>query len=542
MTNRYVRLVREPRVARVLVPYLVGRLPASMVLLALLLMVRASERSFGRAGLVSAAYGVGAAVSAPILGRIADRRGQTRVLVVCGLGYALALGWTVFASANLSFGAVVTGATLAGIAAPPTGACMRALWPQLVSDDELLETSYALDGMLIEASELAGPLMVAGLAMLGGPSLAVIVAAAMTSGGALLFAAARPSRRMVRSERGFHWAGPLRRRGVLALLAVIFVSTAGIGCFEVAVVGFATHHGGSAGAGVLLACVTAGSIIGGLWYGSRTWRAPLTHQLALLLAVVAALSLLPLLAPNQLVMGLLLVVTGVAVAPSLVVQLSLMSRITTAESRTEAFTWGGTANFAGIAIGGAFAGWVLERFSVTGAFAAAAGTALLAVAVATVAHRSLTPEEAAEEAAEAPAAGELAVEIVEAFEGPEPMVAVAPVLPLRSVDLRLPLVVAGGDERARLLRVLRRAEELALAAEQAANDVRLRAEADAAATVAEAEREAQTVLMRAEIQALRLVASAEERAGEIVANARGDARALPGEPEAQVYPFPGTGS
>jgi predicted MFS family arabinose efflux permease len=544
MTNRYVRLVREPKVARVLLPYLVGRLPGSMVLLALLLMVRASERSFGRAGLVSAAYGVGAAVSAPILGRIADRRGQTRVMVVCGLGYAVALGWTVFASANLSFGAVVTGATLAGIAAPPTGACMRALWPQLVSDDELLETSYALDGMLIEASELAGPLMVAGLAMLGGPSLAVIVAAAMTSGGALLFAAARPSRQMVRSARGFHWAGPLRRRGVLALLAVIFVSTAGIGCFEVAVVGFATRHGGSAGAGVLLACVTAGSILGGLWYGSRTWRAPLTHQLALLLAVVAALSLLPLLAPNQLVMGLLLVVTGVAVAPSLVVQLSLMSRITTAESRTEAFTWGSTANFAGIAIGGAFAGWVLERFSVTGAFAAAAGTALLAVAVAAAAHRSLTPAEAADAAATADG---LAVEIVEVFEGAEPAVAVAPVLPLRSVDLRLPLVVAGGDERARLLRVLRRAEELALAADQAANDVRLRAEADAAATVAEAEREAQAVLMRAEIQALRLVASAEERAGEIVANARGDARAArpagpSGEPEAQVYPFPGTGS
>jgi MFS family permease len=531
MTNRYVRLVREPKVARVLVPYLVGRLPGSMVLLALLLMVRASERSFGRAGLVSAAYGVGAAVSAPILGRLADRRGQTRVMVVCGVGYALTLGWTVFASARLSFGAVVTGAALAGIAAPPTGACMRALWPQLVADDELLETSYALDGMLIEASELAGPLMVAGLAMLGGPSLAVIVAAAMTSGGALLFAAARPSRQMVRSARGFHWAGPLRRRGVLALLAVIFVSTAGIGCFEVAVVGFATRHGGSAGAGVLLACVTAGSILGGLWYGSRTWRAPLTHQLALLLAVVAALSLLPLLAPNQLVMGLLLVVTGVAVAPSLVVQLSLMSRITTAESRTEAFTWGSTANFGGIAIGGAFAGWVLERFSVTGAFAAAAGTALVAVAVAAAAHRSLTPAEATD-----------TVEIVEVFEGAEPAVAVAPVLPLRSVDLRLPLVVAGGDERARLLRVLRRAEELALAAEAAANDVRLRAEAEAAATVAEAEREAQAVLMRAEIQALRLVASAEERAGEIVANARGDARAVPPEPDAQVYPFPGTGS
>jgi MFS family permease len=505
----------------VLVPYLVGRLPTSMVLLALLLMVRAGEQSFGRAGLVSAAYGVGAAVSAPVLGRIADRRGQTRVLVICGVAYAVTLSWTVFASARLSFGSVVAGALLAGIAAPPTGACMRALWPQLVADEELRETSYALDGMLIEASELAGPLLVAGVVALAGPSLAVIVAAVMTAGGALLFAAARPSREMARSTRDFHWAGPLRHRGVCALLAVIFVSTAGIGCFEVAVVGFAAHHGGSAGSGVLLACVTAGSIVGGLWYGSRTWRAPLTRQLAVLLGIVAALSLLPLLAPNQLVMGLLLVVTGVAVAPSLVVQLSLMSRITTPESRTEAFTWGGTANFAGIAIGGAFAGWVLERFSVAGAFTAAAGTALLAVAVAAAAHPSLRPEPVVEET-----------------------LVVAPVVALRSVDLRLPLVVAGGDERARLLRVLRRAEDLATAAADAADEARRRAAADAAETLAAAERDAQAVLMRAEIQALRLIASAEERAGEIVAEARGEARArsAPAEPDAQVYPFPGTGS
>jgi MFS family permease len=507
--NRYRALVRQPRVARVLVPYLVGRLPVSMVLLALLLMVRASERSFGRAGLVSAAYGVGAAISAPFLGRLADRRGQTRVLVACGVAYAAALGWTVFATYDLTFGWVVAGAAIAGIAAPPTSACMRALWPTLVEDDDLRETAYALDGMLIEAAELAGPLMVAGLVALGGPVAAVITAAVLTSGGALLFAAAKPSREVAPSTRDFHWAGPLRHGGVVALLLVIFVSTAGIGMFEVAIVGFAARHGASAGSGVLLACVTAGSIVGGLWYGARSWTAPLTRQLAVLLGVVAALSLLPLLAPNAVVMGLLLFVTGVAVAPSLVVQLSLMSRITAPESRTEAFTWGGTANFGGVAAGTALAGLVIERVSVAGAFVAAGGAALCAVLVATVAHRALRPVEEAEA---------------------EPAVA-APVVPLRSYDLRLPLVVAGGEERVRLLRVLRRVEELAEAAET-----------DAAARVAAAEREAQAMLVRAEIQAMRLVASAEERAADILADARATARGPEhGEPDAQVYPFPGVG-
>jgi MFS family permease len=525
--NRYRRLLREPGVVRVLVPHLLARLPVSMVLLALLLMVRASERSFGRAGLVSAAYGIAAGLSGPLLGRLVDRKGQTRTLIACGFGYALTLGWTVYASARLSFAAVVAGAALAGVAAPPISACMRALWPTLVEDDDLRETAYALDGLLIEAAELAGPLMVAGLAAFGGPSVAVLVAAGLTSVGTLLFALTKPSRVAVRSTREFHWAGPLRLRGVRALLLVITASTAGFGCFEVAVVGFATRHGASAGSGVLLACMTAGSIVGGLWYGARSWAAPLTRQLAWLLGVVAALSLLPLLAPNQVVMGLLLVVTGIAVAPSLIVQLSLMSRITTPESRTEAFTWGGTANFAGVAAGAALAGILVERFSPTAGFVAAAGAALAAVGIAAAFRGWLTP-------VEEPAADDVVVEpTAEPEPEPEPEAEAEPatVVPLRTgVDLRLPLVLAGGEERTRLLRVLRRVEELAASTEAAA-----------AARLAEAEHEAQAILMRAEVQALRLVASAEERASEIVADARGEAAEMRAE-DARVLHFPGTGS
>ncbi len=523
-----------------LLPYLVGRLPVSMVLLALLLMVRASERSFGRAGLVSAVYGVGAALSAPLLGRLVDRTGQTRVLVACGLSYAATLSWTVFATAHLSFVLVLAGAALAGVAAPPTSACMRALWPSLVSDDDLRETAYALDALLIEASELAGPLFVAGAVALAGPSVAVLLAAALTSGGALLFALAPPSRAAVPTRRDFHWAGPLRIGGVRSLIAVIFVSTVGIGAFEVAVVGFAAHHGGAAGAGVLLACVTAGSIAGGLFYGGRRWGMPITGQLTVLLTIVAGLSLLPLLATNRVVMSGLLVLTGVAVAPSLVAQLSLMSRLTAPDTRTEAFMWGATANFGGVAIGTAIAGWLVERLGSDAAFVAAAVGAGLAVLVAIATRRSLLPHVPEASPAEQPVAG---VEL-EAPEAPEPAGPdVATEVPAALV-LRLPIVLAGGEERNRALRMLRRLDELATATEAACNEERTRSAAAAAARVADAEREAAAMLVRAEIQALRLVAAAEERAADILAEARGDARELTrdgvGE-TATVYPFPDAG-
>jgi hypothetical protein len=132
----------------------------------------------------------------------------------------------------------------------------------------------------------------------------------------------------------------------------------------------------------LLALWFGGSLLGGWWYGARRNGLPPAVQLIVLLSVVAAGGLLPLLARGSWTMALLLLVSGVAIAPAMAVQLTLMSEVAPERSRTEAFTWASTANFVGIASGSAAAGWAVDRDGFRAGVLAAAGFAVVTAALA----------------------------------------------------------------------------------------------------------------------------------------------------------------
>src|SRR6185312_2227216 len=97
-------LLRLPHVPRLLVSALVGRLPNGMVPLALVLFARTTGESYGRAGLLTAAYSLGCCVGGPALSRVMDLRGQREALVLGGVVSSLALAvlpWTPGARALL---------------------------------------------------------------------------------------------------------------------------------------------------------------------------------------------------------------------------------------------------------------------------------------------------------------------------------------------------------------------------------------------------------------------------------------------------------
>ena len=86
----YRGLFAEPVLRRLAVADVCARLPQGMVSITLLL-VAAQHASMAVAGLVVAGYTLGQAVTGPVRGRLADRRGLIPVAVACGTGYALAL-------------------------------------------------------------------------------------------------------------------------------------------------------------------------------------------------------------------------------------------------------------------------------------------------------------------------------------------------------------------------------------------------------------------------------------------------------------------
>src|SRR6516164_8174984 len=70
---------------------IVARLPLAMFSIALLVHAQQLTGSFAVAGAVSGAYAIAGAVSAPVLGRLVDRIGQTSTLVSGATVTALAL-------------------------------------------------------------------------------------------------------------------------------------------------------------------------------------------------------------------------------------------------------------------------------------------------------------------------------------------------------------------------------------------------------------------------------------------------------------------
>ena len=112
----YRQVLSDPRARAFALAGFVARLPLSMTGLGVVLLISLETGSFGKAGLVTAVATVVGAVSAPISGRIIDRVGQARVLVVSALIQNIGVGLLV-ASVLLRAPFAVTLATAVAVGA-----------------------------------------------------------------------------------------------------------------------------------------------------------------------------------------------------------------------------------------------------------------------------------------------------------------------------------------------------------------------------------------------------------------------------------------
>src|SRR5919202_4528246 len=118
--RRYLAILRVRAARNPFLSSVVGRLPISMVPLALVLLVQQVRGSYAVAGLVTGAYALGATLGTPVLGRLVDRLGQPRVIGIAGaLSAALLAGLALTASAGAGDPVLLALATGAGLAAPP---------------------------------------------------------------------------------------------------------------------------------------------------------------------------------------------------------------------------------------------------------------------------------------------------------------------------------------------------------------------------------------------------------------------------------------
>ncbi|MEI7439336.1 MAG: MFS transporter, partial [Thermoleophilia bacterium] len=187
MRYPYKDILGVPSVPRLIVAAIVGRMPVGMGALALFLLVRGSGGSYAIAGLAVSAATIGTSFGSPVLGRLIDRQGQTRVLVLSMLSQVTALlALTLLAPSGgiLLFGLCI----VYGFSNPPLAASMRAGWSTLFTDRRQLTQAFSLDSTAQVAIWILGPLLAATIAGAIDPRATLVVMAAFSVIGVTWFA------------------------------------------------------------------------------------------------------------------------------------------------------------------------------------------------------------------------------------------------------------------------------------------------------------------------------------------------------------------
>jgi predicted MFS family arabinose efflux permease len=385
--------MRTPGVAAVVLATLIGRLPIGISGLAILLYVRDVTGSFAAAGACAGALALGSASGSPLQGRLVDRRGLGTLLpLACVHAAGLVLVWTLGAAAAPTV-AIGASSFLAGAAIPPLSSVLRSRWAYLLEDrPELIPSAFALDSVMIEFIFIVGPLVVTAIVATTGPEYALGVSAAcVLSGTLLLLGGLRGRRGPDRHARGEPaiGLGALAAPGLRTLVAASLPVGFSFGSIEVVLPAFSEAEGSTEMAGALLAVWSSASLAAGLLYGARPPQAPLADlhlRFALMLPIgIAALAA----ATSPLTMALLAILAGLPIAPLIASRNQLVGRVSLPGTATEAFTWPLTALVAGVSLGAAAAGGVVEAYSWTAGVLMAVAVAALGAAVILVRRETL---------------------------------------------------------------------------------------------------------------------------------------------------------
>jgi MFS family permease len=386
----YLSVLRLPHAARLVLSGFVARLSYGITPLATVLLVRKTTGSFADAGVVVAAQAVGWALIAPLQGRMVDRAGQGVLLPAATLNAIMLVALVVAAEGHASSAVLAAVAAVGGAATPPLSGSIRAIWASLIPEDSVRTTAFALETVVIEICFISGPLLTGALVAVSGPSAAVLASACFMFCGTLALSTARPSREWrARAGRPVRGAGPLASVGMRTLVYSIVPTGLAFGVLAVVIPAIATRAREPAAAGLMSAAFGAGSLAGGVWYGSRSWGGSIVRRY-LALSLLFAAGMAPLLIAGGVpIMTVLLALAGASLAPLTACMYTLIEDVAPLGTTTEAFTWTFTANWMGAAAGSAVAGAVVQGSGIRSALMIAVGGAALGAAITTVRRRTL---------------------------------------------------------------------------------------------------------------------------------------------------------
>lgn len=373
-----------------LVPVLtsaLGRFPIAMIGLATLLYVQRATDSFAAGGLVTAGILAGVSVGSVGQGRLMDRVGPTRPLLLAALLFAAATAALVLAvETQQHLALLVVLALLSGLVSPALPSASRALWAVLVPPGPRREAAYSYEAISLEVFFILGPAIAAFLITAPWPGTGVVAAASAMVAGATGFASSRAVRTRVLppAAPSVGLLGVLARPGMRTVALASLGFGLVVGSVEVGVPAVTAQAGTPALGGVLLSAWSVSSVLAGVLFSMYPWPRPLHLRMPVLLAAFAVLvAAMALTGPEGSLPVLIvaMVAAGALITPQVTAHSVAVDIVSPIGNATEGFGWVVTAATLGLAAGQSMAGIVVEVSGPPAAFLAGgiAGVAVAAI-------------------------------------------------------------------------------------------------------------------------------------------------------------------
>ena len=386
-----------------------ARLPMSMMGLGIILALNHLYDNWTIAGVMSAAYVLATAAVTPLYARLFDRFGQRKVgsmglvvQIITMLGFAFA------ALVRVPIPLLFMLAVVMGLTQFSFGALVRTRWTYVLDrtgNGELLNTAYAMESAIDEIVFIFGPILAAFLAASVHPvSQLFVPTIACALGGTIFFTlkdTQPPGVHEVKvvsaslddadvrltidgdaSNTGdsgsalrnrltiaqLKTSGNRKKRsiftyaGVIPLLLVFIIFNMSFTAFDTSMTAVMKSLHLDSVLGVQLAMLAVGSCMGALVFGTlelkgSRWR----YMIMFLAAITAGFFVIHLCQGNLIVIGIVEILTGLAVSPVFASGNLVMKETVPEESLTEGLSWVSTAGTVGASFGSMITGIILDH-------------------------------------------------------------------------------------------------------------------------------------------------------------------------------------
>ena len=375
MFSGYSTLVKTPGALKFSISGLIARMPISMDSLALIFIVVAVSDSYAIAGALSATASVVMAFATPHWSRVADRIGQSTMLVrvipikVAGLCVFTFLvlnqapTWTWFVSIIIAESMSVN-----------SGGLVRRRWLHVLSPDKsstaedeqdrhLVNTAYSFEALMDEVVFIVGPIIVTACATTIAPAAGMIVGIFFLAIGVPLFVMQKATEPPSTPKRIVDpHPAVIRNKRVQAVVLATTLLGGFFGSIAIVTVAFTEQRGQEDKAGLLLAIWAFGSGIAAIINGAIKWKLSSTSRFLIFLFALTVLSV-PMLFTHTLGwLAVALFFNGFAIAPLVINAYGVAEGAVPPEQITETLTWVVAGMPMGGALASALSGQIIDRF------------------------------------------------------------------------------------------------------------------------------------------------------------------------------------